>query len=224
MTNEGFEQVGAMLQRSGMGTGHVGEFVDIGYRKIRKGVRLEVSPQVFDRVQLRRVGRKEDAAHMRMGDQEIAHDNGAMGLQIVPDHHEGRTELAIQLREERRGAPCVDIGVAVQAEVQAHPVPLGCDAQRTDHADFAMRASALANNGRFPARRPATPDQRRHQKRGFVDEDQPGFQARGVFFTRGQSDLTQVAIAVSSRSRARRAGFCGLQPKVRIKRPTWSMW
>ena len=88
MTNEGFEQVGAMLRRSGMGTNHVGEFVDVGYRKIRKGVRLEASPQVFDRV---------------------------------------------------------------------------------------------------------------------------------------QSDLTQVAIAVSSRSRAHRVGFCRLQPKARIKRPMWSM-
>ena len=56
MTNEGFEQVEAMLQRSGMGTGHVGEFVDIGHRKIRKRARLEVSPQAFDRVQLQRAG------------------------------------------------------------------------------------------------------------------------------------------------------------------------
>ena len=224
MTNEGFEQVGAMLQRSGMGTGHVGEFVDIGYRKIRKRVRLEVSPQVFDRVQFRRVGWKEDPAHMRVRGQEVAHENCSMGLQAVPDHHERRTELAVQLGEKRHGAPRIDIGVAVQAEVQAHPVPLRRDAQRADHAHFAMRAGALANDGRCAARRPATPDQRRHQKRGFVDEDQPGFQARGVFFTRGQSDLTQVAIAVSSRSRARRAGFCGLQPRVRIKRPMWSMW
>ncbi len=49
-----------MLQRSGMGTNHVGEFVDVGYRKIRKRVRLEASPQVFDRVQFRCVGWKED--------------------------------------------------------------------------------------------------------------------------------------------------------------------
>ena len=74
----------------------------------------------------------------------------------------------------------------------------------------------------LPSRRmPGKPH--RERKRGFVNEDQPGFQARGVFFTWGQSDLTQVAIAVSSRSRARRVGFCGLQPKARIKRPMWSM-
>ena len=125
---------------------------------------------------------------------------------------------------KRHGAPRVDVGVAVQAEVRAHPVPLRRDAQRADHAHFAMRAGALAHDGRCAVRRPATPDQWRRQKRGFVEEDQPGFQARGVFFTRGQSDLTQAATAVPSRSRARRAGFCGLQPRVRIKRPMWSMW
>ena len=130
MSNEGFEPIGTVLNRSRMGAGHVGEFVGVGNRKVRHGIRLEVSPQVFDRIQFRRVGRQEHTAHMRMGDQEVAHDNGAMRPQIVPDHHEGRTELAIQPREERHGAPRVDIGVAVQTEVQAHPVPPGRDRVR----------------------------------------------------------------------------------------------
>ena len=160
---------------------------------------------------------------MRMSRQEITHDDCSMGLQPVPDRHKRRTELAIQLGEERHGAPRIDVGVAVQAEVQANPVPFACDTQRADRADFAMRTSALTKDGRFPARCPTTPNQRGHQKREFVDENQPGFQARGVFFTRGHSDLTQVAMAFSSRSRARRAGFCGLQPKARINRPMWSM-
>lgn len=223
MKNEGFEQGGAMLKCSGMETGHIGELVDIGYRKICKRIRLEISPQVFDGVQFRCVGWKKDPAHMRVRGQEVTHEMGSMRLQAVPDHHERRTELAIQLSEKRHGAPRVDIGVAVQTEVQAHPIPLRRDAQRADHAHFAVRAGALANDGCRATWRPGAPHQRRHQKRGFVDEDQPGFQTRGVFFTRGQSDLTQVAIAVSSRSKARRVGFCGLQPKARIKRPIWSM-
>ena len=159
----------------------IGEFVGVGNRKVCHGIRLEISPQVFDRIQLRRVGWKENAAYVRVCFQEITHDDCSMRLQAVPDHHERRTELAIQLGEERHGAPRIDISVAVQTEVQANRVPFGGDAQRTDHADFAMRASALANDGRCPARRPTTPNQRGHQKRGFIDENQPGFQARGVF-------------------------------------------
>ena len=223
MANEGFEQIATVLKRSGMRTRHVGEFVDVGNRKVRHGIALEVSPQVFDRIQLRRVGRKEYAAYVPMRFQKITHDNRSMGLQAVPDHHERRTELAIQLGEERHDASRVDIGVAVQTKVQPNPIAFGCDTQRTNHTDFAMRASALTNDGRLPARCPTTPNQRGHQKRRFVDENQPGSQARGVFFTRGHSDFTQVAMAVSSRSSARRVGFCALQPSARINRPMWSM-
>ena len=121
MSNEGFEQIGTVLKRSGMGSGHVGEFVDVGYREVRHGIRLQVSPQVFDRIQLRCVGRKKDLADVRMRCQEITHDNRSMRLQPVPDHHERPTELAIQLGEERHDAACVDIGVTVQTKVQANP-------------------------------------------------------------------------------------------------------
>ena len=46
----------------------------------------------------------------------------------------------------------------------------------------------------------------------FVLEADPGLAASGVFFTRGQSSLTQRAMASSSRSTARRAGRWRLQP------------
>ena len=42
MANEGFEQIGTVLKRSSMGAHHVGEFVDIGNRKVRQGIRLEM--------------------------------------------------------------------------------------------------------------------------------------------------------------------------------------
>ena len=46
----------------------------------------------------------------------------------------------------------------------------------------------------------------------LVLEDDPGAAAPRAFFMRGQSCLTQVAIASSSRSTARRAGRCLLHP------------
>jgi hypothetical protein len=41
---------------------------------------------------------------------------------------------------------------------------------------------------------------------------------------RGQSTFTHRWIAASSRSRARRSGFWGLQPSLRSTRPIWSTW
>ena len=96
--------MGTALNRSGMGAGQVGASVS-GIARFAMGFVLRHPPQAFDRINSGAQGGKEDAAHMRMGGQEIAHDNGAVGLQIVPDHHERRTELAIQLLGERRGAP-----------------------------------------------------------------------------------------------------------------------
>lgn len=52
----------------------------------------------------------------------------------------------------------------------------------------------------------------RHQEAGFVYEDDRRPATCGVFFTEGQSSRTQRRISRSSRSAARRAGFCGLQP------------
>ena len=224
MTHEGLEDVGAALNGTRVGTGRVGEFVDVGDREVRHGVPLEVSPKVFDRVEFRRVGGQELAAQEWARVEELAHDNGVVRPQVVPHHDERRVELAFQLREEVPGAARVDVGVPVQAEVQAHLVPPRGHAQGGDGAHLPVRAGALPDDGRRAARCPAAPNQRRHQERGLVYEHQPGLQARGVFFTRAQSRPIQVATAFPSRSRARRAGFCGLQPSERIRRPMWSTW
>jgi len=63
---------------------------------------------------------------------------------------------------------------------------------------------------------------RRGQQReaALVEKDQRGFQPLGVFFTCGQVCSTQRWMAPSSRSRARRAGFCQLQPKWCNRRQT----
>ena len=145
-----------------------------------------------------------------------------MGLEPVPDDDEGCCELTIQLGQKRHRARGIDIGIRVQAKVQVYRVPARRHAQRTDDAEFLMRMGPLVQDWRLPTRRPGPAHQRRHQQSRFVDEDQPGLQARGVFFTRGQSVLTQFAIACSSRSTARRIGFCGLHPMACIKRPIWS--
>jgi hypothetical protein len=48
------------------------------------------------------------------------------------------------------------------------------------------------------------------------------FPARCVFFTCGQRVRFQRSMRSSSRSNARRSGFCGLNPSWCSSRPTWS--
>ena len=82
-----------------------------------------------------------------------------------------------------------------------------------------MRTGTLVENRGVAAGRPAAPHQGGHQQPRFVDKHRPCPQARSVFFTRGQASLAQRWMACSSRSMARRAGFCGFQPKLCSKRP-----
>ena len=59
---------------------------------------------------------------------------------------------------------------------------------------------------------PGSADQRRQQEAALVDKDDVGLQSAGFFKMSGHSTRTQRRMAFSSRSRARRSGFCGLHP------------
>ena len=159
---------------------------------------------------------------MAMLGEKVGHASCAVRLQAIPDQHHRRRELAVELTKKVDHTLGIDIGIAVQAKIQMHLVTLWRHAQGPDGSDFLMRSRALKENRRVSARCPTAAHQRRHQQPRFVDEYQPGPQARSVFFTRGQSTLTQVAIDSSSRSTALRVGFCGLQPIARNNRPMWS--
>lgn len=222
MLNERLQQVGLVLKGSGMQSSPYGEFLGIEYGQVGERVHLEISPQIFDRIQLRRVRRQEDTTNMTMGEEKFAHHGGSVGLQTVPHQHEGRSKLTIQLDEKRHGPLRIDIGIAMQAKIQLNMVTGRRNAQGTDDAHLLMRTGPLVEDWSMATRCPTAPHQGRHQQPRFVNKDQPGIQTRGVFFTPGQVLLTQFAIACSSRSTALRAGFCGLQPRARIKRPMWS--
>ena len=70
-----------------------------------------------------------------------------------------------------------------------------------------MAATALAQHRSLSTHAPRAAHQWRHEHPGFVEENDGRSQARGVFFTRGQSCSIQARMRSSSRSTARRVGF-----------------
>lgn len=187
-----------MLKRAGMGSGLIGEFVDIEERRVRQRVGLEPGPQVFERIEFGGIRRQELGPDIGLRSEERLHDASPVRLPAIPDQDPRCIPLPIELAEK---------------------VADGRQAQCGNGRDFLIRARPLLEHGRDAARMPGAPYQRRHQQTGFVDEDEPGPPARGVFFTRGQSVLPHCFIAVSSRSMARRVVFCGLQPMLCSSRP-----
>lgn len=219
MQDEGTQDGGLMLNGARASARVLGERVDVEVRGIGERVRFQIAPQVLDRIELRGIGRQIDGADVRLRGQKRLDDAGPVRLQPIPDQHPGRGQLPIELSKEGPDAERVDVGMGMKSEVQLHPIARGRDTHRGDRGDLLMGARALLEHRRDAARMPGAPDQRRHQQARFVDEDEIRSQARGVFFTRGQSVLTQRRISASSRSTARRVGFCGLQPRPRNRRP-----
>lgn len=136
-----------------------------------------------------------------------------MGLEAIPDQHDGRVQLMLKMLEEVHGALGVDVGIRMQPKVQRDAIAFRQDADGRDGRDLLMRATALVQHRGLSTQAPGAPNQRCHEHPGFVEEHDGRSQARGVFFTRGQSCSIQARMRSSSRSTARRVGFCGENPK-----------
>ena len=179
---------------------------------IRQGIGFEVGPQVFDRIEFGSVRRQ---VFQMCGTRQDAFvdEFTLVGLEAVPDQHDGRVQLMLKMLEEIHCALGVNVGIRMKSKVQRNPLPFGQDADSGDGRDLLMRTAALAQYRCVPTQAPGTAYQRGHEHPGFVEENDGGSQARGVFFTRGQSCSIQARMRSSSRSTARRVGFCGENPK-----------
>ena len=147
-----------------------------------------------------------------------------MAGQAIPDEDERAAQMTRQGAQEgdqpRRG----DVLVRAQREVQPGATSTGHQGERRNDGHLVAGAAALVQDRRLAAGRPAAADDRGQQQAPLVDEHERGIQAPRFFLMRGHSTFTHRWMAASSRSRARRSGFWGLQPRVRSTRPTWSTW
>lgn len=134
----------------------------------------------------------------------------AMNAGVVPDHEDRSAQVAEHVSDEVSSVDSADVG-ALPAVEETQALPLRADGDR--RVDREPVASVVVlEDGRLPARRPGAAHRRDQEEAGFVGEDDPGTQPCGVFFTRGQVEVFQRAMAASSRSMARRSGRWCDQP------------
>lgn len=122
----------------------------------------------------------------------------------------------LQEREDRRS---IDISLGMKAEEQLDAVTVGRDDERGDNGNFPIGVGPVPQQRCLSPGSPGSPDQWHHEEAALVEKNKSGAYTRGVFFTLGQSILTQDRMASSSRSTARRCGFWGLQPRACKTRP-----
>jgi hypothetical protein len=213
------QQILPTLHRVGSAACSVGQRVKIEGRIVRQGIGFEVCPQVFDGIEFGSV-RREVFQVSRARQDALVDEFALVGLEAIPDQHDGRAQLMLKVLEEIHGTLGVDVRVRMQPKVQRDPIPLGRDANSGDGRHLLLCTTALAQHGGVSPQTPGTAHQRGHQHPGFIEENDGRSQARGVFFTRGQSCSIQARMRSSSRSTARRVGFCGENPKPCSRRLT----
>lgn len=189
----------------------------VGGAQVGKFVLFPVGPDVFHRVQLRRVRWQEselDVAMQRI--EEVANQAAAVHRQAVPDNQHPSPQAAPQLAEEVHHL-LPSHRARIQLEVK---VP----GSESGHRRQLLPVEVVLQDRRLAARRPGAAAVRALAQSAFIDEDERPPLPLGFFFSVGQVSRFHRAMRSSSRSRARPTGRCGLQPRLRSSRHTWPGW
>jgi len=140
---------------------------------------------------------------------------------VVEQNDDRPAQMAEQLAQEYANLILPDVVVEEQI-AKPQVMPSGAYGNSRNNGDFVSPSLTVTMNGSMSLRSPG-PDHigNQHEAR-FVGKDNMGTQPCSVFFIRGHSSCFQRSISSSFRSNARRSGFCGVHPRLCIKRPIWS--
>ena len=180
---------------------------------------FELWPEAFTRVQLRGIGGQPLQVQplCRAMHQELLEAMTAMHRGAIPDEDHAAWHFTQQVFQEGDHIRRVD-GMVLTVEV-----PFALRRDRGDRRQM-VAGPPLPQDGRLAHRRIRAHDTGEGIKPGLVDEEDALWLGWGPLLMAGQVALRPCAIAPSSRWRARRAGFCGLQQSTWHKRPTWRGW
>ena len=140
MSEKALQQILAPLHPAGSPAGSVGQGVKIEGRIVRHGIGFEIGPQVFDGVEFGSV-RREIFQVSRTRQDALVDQFFLVGLEAIPDQHNGRAQLMLKVLEEIHGTFGVDVGVRMQPKVQRDPLPYGLDANSSDSRHFLLCAA-----------------------------------------------------------------------------------
>lgn len=197
---------------------HVEREVVAIFRAAVRQPTLRLPPHTFVGVEFRRVRRQVHEMQSGHAETELLDERALVNAQVVPDQHHRATQVTQQVLQELDGLHVVDVPV-MPLVVEADPSAPRAHRDPGDHRD-AIMTLPVAKERRLPTRRPASCNRWSEHEARFVYEREVGPQVQSPLFTRGQRVLVQRAMASSSRSRARRSGFCGLQSLRASRRPT----
>lgn len=162
-------------------------------------------------------------AQAAMPAEKLFEGRSSGGGRIVEQSDNRAAQMAQQLAQENTDFVLPDVAVKEQI-VQSQTMPPWTDGNSRDNRNLVPPPLTVTMDGSLSLRSPCSYYVGNQQEARFVGKDDVGAQPSGVFFMRGQSARFQRSISSSSRSSARRSGFCGVHPMPCIRRPIWSGW
>ena len=202
-----------------MTLGDVGEFERVLGYEVRKRVHLEVSPSRFNGVELGRVRWKPFHVKAARPVEQASHQSASMHVEPIPHENDRALDLTPEVSNELGQPYAINVATGPDRKVECDPATPRRHRQRPDDRGLLSVTSGLRQDRRLAARGPGPAHERCEEEPTLIQEDDVRVQPPRFFLMRGQSTLTQRRIAASSRSRAWRSGFCGVQPNDRRTRP-----
>ena len=150
---------------------------------------LEIGPNKFIGVKLRRVSWEVKGMDSRMAPKELFNEFGSVEGTSVPKEDEISPEVSVKRGEESPDLSRPDIPVVVKACVETEPPSLGRDRNGGDGRD--LRPASGDNKGwRFSSERPGSLDVGNKRESALIQEDQAGSKPIGLFLYEARCDVS----------------------------------
>jgi len=128
-----------------------GEYADFRAGQIGERVALEIAPSVFNRVQLRSIGREVNLPPLpylnKDRDAEVTMDSGT-----IPDQQQRIVKVAGELAEKSQPRQRIEVFIDQQLKIQTHFAPVRTDAQGGDGGDLLRLRPTCRSTGVCPHR------------------------------------------------------------------------
>lgn len=171
---------------------------------------LGVRPHGLVRIELGGIGREELLVETRVTAAQLPDRLALVNRSVVHKHDQVAAQVAQEIAEEGTDVGLLDV-VAMAAEVESYALANGTDRDGGDDGEAIVSVAVVDARG-LATGRPGPPQGGDQEEARFVGEDEVRPPARCIFFTCGQCVRFQRSMRSSSRSSARRSGFCGLRP------------
>lgn len=136
-------------------------------------------PDIFGRVEFRRIGREKVRMESWMGVEPLLDFPTAMDRSPIPQQDHRPPKMPEQVLQERSDIQPREIA-GTKVKIEGQPPSSGRHGQGTDRRDPVLLVE-IVNDRRFPFGGPGAGHVRDEQETGFIEEDQMGPTSFGVF-------------------------------------------